>query len=143
MGNLSNPFSRQTRGYIAPLPPHARILVVDSNSADQAVAMLQLNLLGIATQVANTRQEALAALTRTSFCLVLLECRGMESLAIIRTIKAFKEHLPIVAVAARLDDEDRIAYLRAGASECLRKPFAPEKLRELLSRRIGVNGVRD
>lgn len=128
---------------MAPLPANARVLIVESNDADQAVAVLQLSMLGIAAQATSTRQEALNALTRASFSLVLLECRGMESAAIIRTIKAFKQNLPIIAVANKLDDEDRIGYLRAGASECFKKPLTPEKLRELLSRRIGVNGVRD
>jgi CheY-like chemotaxis protein len=143
MGNFSNPFSRQRRGYTAPLPANARVLVVESNDGDQAAALLQLSMLGIAAQASHSRQEALSMLTRAQFSLVLLECRGMESAAIIRTIRSFQQHLPIVAVAANLDDDDRLAYIRAGASECLKKPLAPEKLRELLSRRIGVNGVRD
>lgn len=65
----------------------------------------------------------------------------MDGLELIKNIRDDdeKQHLPIIVVSARIEDEDRIAGLEAGAEVYLGKPFVPAELmlriRKLLEQR--------
>jgi CheY-like chemotaxis protein len=143
-------------------PPfaHARLLLAEDNPVNQEVALTMLKLLGCQVNIANNGQEALKALARATYDLVLMDCqmpemdgfeatkaiRARESQLLVRKETIQKSaltaghwplatgHVPIIALTANARSGDRERCLAAGMDDYLSKPFSYEKLHEILCR---------
>ncbi|MGH9676991.1 MAG: response regulator, partial [Candidatus Acidiferrum sp.] len=89
--------------------------------------------------LAGNGKEALAALEKESFDLVLMDVQmpdldGFEATAAIRIReKSSGSHLPIIAVTAHAMKGDREKCLAAGMDGYLSKPIRPQELDEILA----------
>ncbi len=114
--------------------PTLRILLAEDDLINQEVALGLLEHLGHACEVANNGQEALDALERHSFDVVLMdvEMPGTDGLTATKRLREREQgtgrHTPIIAMTAHalLDVEQKC--LGAGMDGCLAKPIEPEKL---------------
>jgi signal transduction histidine kinase/CheY-like chemotaxis protein/HPt (histidine-containing phosphotransfer) domain-containing protein len=132
------PDSRENSARLADsLPLH--ILLVEDNSVNQRVGVLMLERLGYVADVAGNGIEALEAVRRQPYDLILMDIQmpGMDGLEATRRIRA---ELPaarqprIVAVTANVLREQRQACLAAGMDDLLQKPVVFADLRAALSR---------
>ncbi len=126
-------------GGILPL----RILLAEDNSVNQKVALLMLERLGYRADVAGDGYEALAAVRRQQYDLVLMDVHmpGMDGLEATRHIRAEvpADHQPhIVAITANVLYEHREACLAAGMNDFLAKPVMLADLRAALLRSRGA-----
>jgi two-component system sensor histidine kinase/response regulator len=122
----------------------ARILVAEDNLVNQKVTLLQLRNLGYTADVAHNGVEALAALRRKTYALVLMDAQmpemdGIEATRQIRRAQAAGDlsipaTLPVIAMTANAMAGDREAYLAAGMDNYLAKPVKSADLREMLDR---------
>jgi CheY-like chemotaxis protein len=122
---------------IAPgMAPGARVLLVEDNPVNALLAQALLKREGCAVERAGTGEEALTALARTGFDIVLMDVRmpGMGGLAATRALRARGDETPIVALTATAFEEDRRAALDSGMNDFLSKPFEAATLRALLTR---------
>jgi CheY-like chemotaxis protein len=115
------------------LPP-LRILVAEDNVINQKVALLMLERLGYAADVAVDGEETLAALRRQRYDVILMDVQmpGMDGLEAARHIRdewPVEERPRIIAVTASALHEDREACLSAGMDDFLSKPVLLEDLR--------------
>lgn len=117
-----------------------RILVAEDNRVNQHLMRALLRKRGHIAVVAANGVEALAALHRDSFDLVLMDIQmpEMDGLEAVRRIRRAEEltgqHLPVVAMTARAMAGDREAILAAGMDDYLEKPVQMERLDAVLSR---------
>jgi len=116
-----------------------RILLAEDNSVNQKVALRILEKLGYRADVASNGLEALEALERESYDVVLMDVQmpEMDGLDASRRICARwpAESRPrIVAMTANAMIEDREACFAAGMDDYIAKPVSPEALAEALSR---------
>jgi PAS domain S-box-containing protein len=114
--------------------PAARILVVEDDLDIQTVTAHSLRKVGYRVDVVGNGLEAVEAVTRAPYDLVLMDSRlpGMDGLQAVRTIRERERgsdrRLRIVALTASMGtDEER--FLAAGMDAVLRKPV---RLRSLL-----------
>ena len=120
-------------------PLRLRVLVVDDNAINRAVAKGQLEHLGVGVATTEDGRRALDLLHHERFDLVLMdrhmpECDGLEATRLIREGERVSgEHLPIVGVTASAQPEDLEACRAAGMDEVLTKPLPMERLREVLA----------
>jgi signal transduction histidine kinase/DNA-binding response OmpR family regulator len=119
-----------------------RILLAEDNSVNQKVALLMLERLGYRADVAADGYEALAAVLRQRYDLVLMDVHmpGMDGLEATRRIRAEApaDHQPrIVALTANVLVEYRKACLEAGMNDFLSKPMLLADLRAALLRSQG------
>ncbi len=131
-----------------PGPADAAILVAEDNPVNQKVTTLQLRNLGYEAEVAASGADAIAALRRRRFALVLMDQQmpGMDGLEATRVIRAaqaagdpdFPPGLRIIAMTANAMAGDREACLAAGMDDYLAKPVRPEELRAVLARHLGL-----
>jgi two-component system, sensor histidine kinase and response regulator len=111
-----------------------RILVVEDNTVNQRLAVALLKRAGYGAEVAANGREALAALQRMPFDLVLMDCQmpvmdGFEATHRIREReRRTGEHIPIVAMTANAMPGDRERCLEAGMDEYITKPVVAKSL---------------
>jgi CheY-like chemotaxis protein/signal transduction histidine kinase len=120
-----------------PIPLPLRILLVEDNPINQKVASLMLQQQGYRTDVAGNGVEALAALRRARYDLVLMDVQmpemdGLEATRHIRSELAADQQPTIVAMTASATTEDRDQCLLAGMDDYLSKPIRTEQLAALL-----------
>ena len=116
-----------------------RLLVVEDNPVNQAVARGILKALGYAIDVATNGRQALNALKKRDYNLVFMDLQmpemdGFEATRLIRSGEAgvLNPAVPIVAMTAHTRDIDRQNCLAAGMDDYLAKPFRPEQVAALL-----------
>ncbi|RMF64126.1 MAG: response regulator [Bacteroidetes bacterium] len=119
--------------------PSHRILVVEDNLVNQKVAVRHLERLGYGADVASNGQEALAALERTHYDLVLMDIQmpgmdGFEATARIREREQAGKRLPIIAMTANALEGERERCLEGGMDDYIAKPFKQEVLAQTLAR---------
>jgi PAS domain S-box-containing protein len=121
-----------------------RILVAEDNAINQLVITHELAVLGYEVTAVNNGLEALQALERSPFDLILMDCQmpeldGYEATRRIREGVAESREIPIVALTAHALKEDLERCLAAGMNDTITKPFREEMLRQKLER--WLNGV--
>jgi len=123
-----------------------RILLVEDNVANQKLAMLFLNKrLGHSVDLAANGREAIEAMGREDYDLVLMDCQmpemdGYEAAGIIRDPEsAVRNHdVKIIAMTANAVKGDREECLAAGMNDYISKPFKLHELTEAIARNLGM-----
>jgi signal transduction histidine kinase/DNA-binding NarL/FixJ family response regulator len=121
-----------------------RILLVEDNAINQLVAQRLLERLGYQADVANNGWEALAAVRRRNYDVVLMDVQmpELDGLAAAREIRAEFPFPPrpgapspyLIAMTANAMRGDREECLAAGMQDYLSKPIRVEALMAALSR---------
>lgn len=126
---------------VAPSLRVSRILVAEDNLVNQEVAVAMLGLLGYQTEVAANGQEAVEAVSRTAYDLILMDCQMpvLDGFAATTAIRRWEqEHkrppTPIIALTASIVKGFREQCLAVGMNDYLSKPFAQDQLAALLDR---------
>jgi CheY-like chemotaxis protein len=118
----------------------ARILVAEDNIVNQRVAAALLTKRGHSVTVVNNGREAIDALGRTEFDLVLMDVQmpdmdGFEATAAIRAIeRETGRRVRIVAMTAHAMSGDRERCLAAGMDDYLSKPIDQRSLYEVVEK---------
>ncbi|TAN67661.1 MAG: PAS domain S-box protein [Methylobacter sp.] len=110
----------------------ARVLVAEDNLINQQVIREFLNLSGIAVEIANDGNEALALLENGVFDAVLMDMHmpGMDGFAATKLIRSqvrFCE-LPVIALTAGVSNEEYERCMALGMNDFIAKPINPKKL---------------
>jgi two-component system sensor histidine kinase/response regulator len=118
--------------------PSSNILVAEDDEINQQVARELLAHLGMRVSLAANGQEALDALAKEPFDLVLMDLQmpvldGFEATRRIRSDKRWKA-LPIIAMTAHAMVGDRERCLEVGMNDHLAKPIDPRSLRAALGK---------
>jgi CheY-like chemotaxis protein/HPt (histidine-containing phosphotransfer) domain-containing protein len=128
----------------------SRILLVEDNEVNQELTLALLEGWGLIPDLAKDGLEALDALRRQKYDLVLMDIQ-MPNLDGIQATVALRKpesgvldcRVPVVAMTAHVMREDRQRCLDAGMDGYLTKPVEPSALLEILSRYLPKAGVRE
>lgn len=110
-----------------------RVLVVDDNATNLAVAKALCESFGFVVETAGDGVEAVEATERARFDVILMDIRmpRMDGVAATRAIherQAPGAKTPILALTANNDHADVQTYLAAGMCAVVEKPIAPHRL---------------
>jgi PAS domain S-box-containing protein len=123
------------------LPP-LRILLAEDNAVNQRVALLLLDKLGYRADVASDGREAVEAVERQPYDVILMDVQmpemdGLEATRVIR--ERWPDRRPrIIAMTAGATEDDRRATLEAGMDDFVSKPIRQEELVAALGRAGGM-----
>lgn len=141
------------------------LLVVDDNPINQKVAVKMLEKLGYRVDVAGNGHEALAALTRSRYHLVFMDCQmpemdGFDATREIRRLEAIGKgpeapesdtsghspraarRIPIVAMTANAMAGDREHCLATGMDDFVSKPVKNQDLQRVLAQWLNPSDDR-
>jgi len=117
-----------------------RVLVAEDNPVNQRLIVRLLEKRGHRVVLADNGRQALAALEKESFDLVLMDVQmpemdGFEATSAIRMReKSIGSHQTIIALTAHAMKGDREECLARGMDGYLTKPIRPQELDEVLAR---------
>ncbi len=122
-----------------PCAHRGRVLIAEDNPVNQRVASLQVQRCGFDTDVVANGEEALAALERLNYALVLMDCQmpRMDGYAATRELRRRENgarHTTVIALTAHAFAADRDACLQAGMDDHLAKPVSLHTLGMILDR---------
>ncbi len=124
----------------APGPGRLRVLLAEDNPLNREVASALLGRMGHALVVTEDGEEALSALERDTFDVLLLDVQmpGTDGFEVMRRIREREagnsHHLPIIAVTAHAMKGDRERCLAAGADDYVSKPLRRQDLAQAIAR---------
>jgi len=128
-----------------------RVLLCDDNAINQKVAARILQQLGYQPGLATNGREALDALDRQAYDLILMdvmmpEMDGLEATRIIRErqkrgLANYSSRILIIALTAHAMQGDREKCLAAGMDDYLAKPIRPADVRQVIERWYPQNGT--
>ena len=124
----------------APLPKKGSILVAEDNPTNRLIVTKILEKMGMSVTTVENGLQALYALERGRFDLVVMDCQmpvmdGYEATRKLREREAARgatneKPIPVIALTAYAHAGDREKSMNAGMSDYLIKPLDPEKFQD-------------
>ncbi len=126
---------RPTEGMTAVVP--GRILVAEDNAVNQIVAVKMLESMGHSADVAANGREALNAVQKLPYDLILMDMQmpemdGLQATQEIRALPGEVSKIPIVALTANAVQGDQERCLEAGMNDYISKPVEKQALFNIL-----------
>ncbi len=129
-------------GPATPFPRSAiasSILIVEDNPINQMLAQRLVERFGHKASLAENGLEALTALARERFDLVLMDCQmpemdGFEATEAVRSREAGGVRIPIIGLTANATDEVREHCIKAGMNDFITKPISFDELNRVMDR---------
>jgi CheY-like chemotaxis protein len=119
----------------------ASILIAEDNFLNQKVATNFLDVLGYDFDVVSNGHQAITALSKKPYSMVLMDCQmpemdGFQATGEIRNpaSRVLNHQIPIIAMTANAMRGDREACIKAGMDDYLAKPFQPQELKDILEK---------
>ena len=116
-----------------------RVLIIDDDPLVRAGCMKILELRGFTCTAAEDGRRALECVRRASFDAALLDLKMPGGLSGMETLKKLRDESPntaIIIITGYASIDSAVEAVKAGASDYLPKPFAPEVLTERVRRAV-------
>ncbi len=118
-----------------------KILLAEDNETNQMVALATLGKLGYRADAVNDGKQAVQALEKIQYDIVLMDCQmpemdGYKATKQIRNPNSgvIDHNIPVIALTAHATKGDRDKCLKSGMDDYMAKPFQPQLLADMLKK---------
>ncbi|MHA6205971.1 sigma-54-dependent transcriptional regulator [Dyella soli] len=120
-----------------------RILVVDNEAKMRRLLELSLRPMGHDVAQAADGEEALAAIDRSPFDLVLTDLRmpRMDGIALLGALRERGDDVPVIVMTAYGTIETAVAAMKLGAADYIIRPFEMETIEMAVTRVLAMQAV--
>jgi len=123
-----------------------RLLVADDNPVNQEVAKHLIEKLGCRCELARDGAQAVAMHAIQPYALILMDCEmpaldGYDATRCIRASGREGSQVPVIALTASSDDDEREKCMAAGMNDFLSKPLRAQTLKDMLARWLPVTSI--
>ena len=120
-----------------------KVLIVDDEAYNRKLLRNILEKAGVKMTEASDGIEAIEALERSDYDLVLLDLRmpnmdGFETMKAIRKLSGQKKNIPVIALTAAISQEERFEMVKGHWKGVLLKPFKVNELAACLTSVFGI-----
>lgn len=118
---------------------NARVLIVEDERAIRMALSGLLKREGHAVEAVGTAEEALDALDRTHFDLVLTDLalgEGKTGMDVLTSSKVLRPHTPVVLITAHGNERLAVEAMKKGAADYIPKPFDNDEMRLVVDRAL-------
>src|SRR5271157_5955344 len=120
-----------------------RILIVEDEEKLRRVIGLQLASAGFEVDNASTAEEGLKIVDRADMVLTDLKLPRMDGQEFLALIRRQNAQVPVVMMTAYGSVETAVEAMKAGATDCLLKPFSLDHLMAIVHKALEVRALRD
>ncbi len=119
-------------------PAAIPVMIIDDEPHLRITAGQTLELAGYAPEPYASAEEALAALAPDFPGVIVSDIRmpGMDGMALLREVRSRDPDLPVILITGHGDISTAVEAMREGAWDFLEKPFAVERLVEVVRRGV-------
>ncbi|WP_280554459.1 sigma-54 dependent transcriptional regulator [Halomonas sp. 25-S5] len=119
-------------------PATLPVMIIDDEAHLRITAGQTLELAGYEPRAFESAEAALAALTPDFPGVIVSDIRmpGMDGMALLREVRGRDPDLPVILITGHGDISTAVEAMREGAWDFLEKPFAGERLVEMVHRGI-------
>lgn len=145
IGNLEERIRQQTREnvyHVAFMAPDAHVLVVDDNAMNRKVFRGLLRKTRVQVDEAESGAQCLEMVSTNHYDLIFLDhmmpdMDGIETLQVMRSMQDYPcKGTPVIALTANAIAGAKEMYLAAGFDDFLSKPIIPDKLENMIRRKL-------
>jgi CheY-like chemotaxis protein len=120
-----------------------KVLIVDDHEVNRRLFAAYCDLLNLGCEFAANGEEAVAAVQKSPFDLVLMDIQmpvmnGIEATRAIRGLAGPAARVPIIAVTSDADSQDRETYLASGMRDVVAKPISVGRLFSAINDVLGL-----
>ena len=121
------------------------ILIVDDEKNIRLTLSQALEASGWETDTASNGEEALLKLKEREFRLILLDLKmpGMDGMEVLRRVSEVRPDIRIIIITAYGTVESAVEAMKLGACDFIQKPFVPDEIRNLVSRVMDREKLRE
>ena len=125
--------------------PDARVLVVDDERSMRDLLAIMLKQEGHDVAVVEGGAQAIEALAREAFDLVItdLRMREVDGLAVLRAAKEHSPETVVVVITAFASTETAVEAMKLGAYDYITKPFKMDEIKLVLANALERKRLRD
>jgi DNA-binding NtrC family response regulator len=122
-----------------------RILIVDDDQSICLTLSLTLSELGYEIEIAQSGQDALAAIEHRNFGIVLLDIwmPGIDGMEVLRRMKVIAPQVRVIMMTAHGGIDSAVEAMKLGAVDFIQKPFTPPEIRKLVEAVIQREALDD
>jgi DNA-binding response OmpR family regulator len=112
------------------------VLIVDDEKNIRFTLSHALESLGVEIGTAVNGEDALAKLEEKPFGLILLDLKmpGMDGMEVLRRVRKTRPDIKIIIITAHGSIESAVEAMKLGAADFIQKPFAPDEIRDLVTK---------
>jgi DNA-binding response OmpR family regulator len=121
------------------------ILIVDDEKNIRLTLSATLESVGLQTDTAVNGEEALEKIGQQDYDLMLLDIKmpGMDGIAVLAETRKIHPKMPVIMITAHGTIENAVEAMKLGAVDFIQKPFAPKEIRELVTKVLERQNLRE
>jgi DNA-binding response OmpR family regulator len=121
------------------------ILIIDDKKNIRTMVKKCLDLEGYTVDTADNGYDGIKLYSENKYDLVMLDIRMPElsGTEVLKIMKSINSNIPVIIITAFATVKNAVECIKLGAIDYLRKPFTPERIREIVTKILNRRELKE